>query len=243
MIKRAVSGIKDSGEKTAKKQKKEQTNYMNKAIATDIARDEGLDENQIKHYLSQVMKESKDLTKFNEGHYYSSLDRVQKTFSSTAKDMTQKEYDDLYTGKTLKDRREKFFNAVYDDRADLGNTEEGDGYKYMGRGPIQLTGKYNYEKYAEGMNPEDVASLGQGSRMSARYFKDKAKNLPEDATVDDHTDFVNKYTGKKSRKERRDIYNKMEVPKKINKETLYEDDKPSDNEILNKIRKRLKNEG
>jgi len=44
---------------------------------------------------------------------------------------------------------EKIANKVYADRLGNGNEASGDGFKYRGRGAIQLTGKTNYEVFAE----------------------------------------------------------------------------------------------
>lgn len=43
---------------------------------------------------------------------------------------------------SLKQNNEKFLNYAYGGK--IGNTDTGDGYKYRGRGPIQITGKSNY---------------------------------------------------------------------------------------------------
>lgn len=57
-----------------------------------------------------------------------------------------------------------YFSRMYDNRADLGNGI-GDGYKYRGCGVIQLTGKYNFGRFARwmeqnGKRDDSIMSLG-----------------------------------------------------------------------------------
>ena len=53
----------------------------------------------------------------------------------------------------LKADPEKFFNYVYDDVA--GNSADGDGYKYRGRGLVQITGKDNYRRVSQAVYGDD----------------------------------------------------------------------------------------
>jgi len=46
--------------------------------------------------------------------------------------------------------------AAYNGRTDLGNTSPGDGEKYKGAGVLQLTGKFNYSRLADGINDPKV---------------------------------------------------------------------------------------
>ena len=73
---------------------------------------------------------------------------------------------------------EKLANKVYGGRADLGNTEDGDGFKFHGRGIFQLTGRSNVttcgnalgQPFAE--HPELLLEP-QWACMSAGWFWNK----------------------------------------------------------------------
>jgi predicted chitinase len=72
--------------------------------------------------------------------------------------------------------------AAYEGRADLGNTHPGDGRRYKGRGPIQLTGRANYRwaGHLLGLpleqNPALAAQHDVGWRIAALYWKSHGLN-------------------------------------------------------------------
>lgn len=67
--------------------------------------------------------------------------------------------------------------AAYEGRKDLGNTQPGDGKRYKGRGPIQLTGRANYQKYGQLLgldlvnNPTIAATKEVGFRVAGQFWK------------------------------------------------------------------------
>ena len=72
-------------------------------------------------------------------------------------------------------QQEAIANRVYANRMGNGSEESGDGYRYCGRGLIQLTGKDNYQNFADSleMNVEELPDyLGtfEGAVQSACWF-------------------------------------------------------------------------
>jgi len=69
---------------------------------------------------------------------------------------------------------------------DLGNEHPGDGKRYMGRGVIQLTGRYNYKQFSDAMgmdfvsNPDLVASPQYAVLVGGWYWDTRKINSAAD---------------------------------------------------------------
>lgn len=81
----------------------------------------------------------------------------------------------------------------------LGNTQTGDGKRYRGRGPIQITGRANYKKYGgllnmdlEG-NPDLAATPQVGLQVAGLYWK--TNGLNELADVSDFVTITRRING------------------------------------------------
>ncbi|MBN1209209.1 MAG: peptidoglycan-binding protein [Myxococcaceae bacterium] len=76
---------------------------------------------------------------------------------------------------------------AYEGRRDLGNTQPGDGPRYKGRGPIQLTGRANYRAAGQALgidlekSPERARDPDVGFRVAAWYWQSRGLNALADA--------------------------------------------------------------
>ena len=65
--------------------------------------------------------------------------------------------------------------SAYEGRADLGNTRPGDGRRFKGRGPIQVTGRHNYTEcskwaHARGLVPSPTFFVDQPQQLASDRY-------------------------------------------------------------------------
>ena len=122
------------------------------------------------HFFAQTSHETGGFKAFAENLNYSA-DGLKNTFGK----YFPGNLNELYTRNP-----EKIANRVYGSRMGNGDEKSGDGYKFRGRGALQLTGKDNYKAFSDYLkkpeimtNPDLVATTY--SFESAMFFFDKNK--------------------------------------------------------------------
>ena len=120
---------------------------------------------RLAHFLAQCAHESGNFTLVTENLNYSKERLVQ---------IFPKYFPNLAVATPYDRKPEKIANKVYASRMGNGDEASGEGYKFRGRGYIQLTGKDNYRKFGQFIgedlvsNPELVAT--KYPLMSAAFF-------------------------------------------------------------------------
>ena len=118
-------------------------------------------------FIGQIAHESAGLTRLEENLNYS----AERLVAVWPKRFTPE------TAQLCARNPQRIANAVYANRLGNGDELSGDGWRYRGRGPIQLTGKSNYEEYGIALvtdllgNPDSVARVPKvGCAVACRFF-------------------------------------------------------------------------
>lgn len=121
------------------------------------------------HFLAQCWHESGALRYVEENLNYST-DGLLKTFGS-------KYFPTRAIAEQYARQPQKIANRVYANRMGNGNEASGDGFRYKGRGLIQLTGKYMYQAYQSSgycngdlMNHTEWLLKAPGHTKSAMWY-------------------------------------------------------------------------
>ena len=118
-------------------------------------------------FLAQLGHESSGLKRWSEDLHYTP-ERLRAVFPRRFETL-QKAADVVAGGP------EVIAETLYGMRLDLGNVEPGDGFRYRGRGPHQLTGRANYTRHGEKLegplaeDPDLVATPSWGFRSAALF--------------------------------------------------------------------------
>lgn len=115
---------------------------------------------RLAHFLAQCAHESGNFTAVQENLNYSAK-RLQEVFGK---------YFTTHAKALLYERKpSKIASLVYANRMGNGNEDSTEGFKYRGRGYIQLTGKNNYLLFNKSLNEADIDIVGNPDLVATTY--------------------------------------------------------------------------
>ena len=218
------------------------------ALTATVAHETGgfkrVDENM--NYSAKRLKHMKNLYLKGQGGF------------SALKDYTDEEIDDLAS------KGEKAIaDVVYGNRKGMGN--RGEGYKFRGRGLLQVTGRKNYKDLSRSLFPDDSDRFVNNpellntdeetmKRAMEHFWKKNVRPKAGDfSDMDKVTKGINPYEGKKIRAKRTKLFDKYntqfgEEDQNIwNKDAMDQIKEQSEeqgkrDQIMNLFRKRNRNQ-
>lgn len=107
----------------------------------------GLSPERAAHFFGQTAHETGGFKAFSENLNYSAKGLL---------GIFKKYFADAAVAAKYERKPEQIANRVYASRMGNGDEASGDGWKYRGRGALQLTGKSNYEAFAKWLGKPEV---------------------------------------------------------------------------------------
>ena len=150
-----------------------------KAILASI-KGAGFDDRAASNMLAQIEGESGFKMIKEQSYKNTAAPDIRRAMGDRAKPYSDAQLNEL----KLDD--EKFFNAMYGN--DMGNSAD-EGYKYRGRGFIQLTGKNNYKKVGDMIgedlvgNPDLMLDPAIAAKATMGYYKSVGANNDNMSTM------------------------------------------------------------
>lgn len=122
------------------------------------------------HFFAQTAHETGEFKSFSENLNYSAQG-LQGTFGKYFPGNLEESYAR---------QPEKIANRVYADRMGNGNESSGEGWKFRGRGALQLTGKSNYKAFSDYLKKPEIMETpdlvaNDFAFESAMFFFDRNK--------------------------------------------------------------------
>jgi Predicted chitinase len=142
-----------------------------------VAMNSGIrDHQELGNFMGQMQVESGGFSSMNENLHYSG-ERLLAVFPGRNGMNDLKKANEIASGGP-----ETIANEIYGGRwgkMNLGNTEPGDGWKYHGRGFVQLTGRANYEQIGKEMgldlvnHPELAENREIAAKIAVHYWESR----------------------------------------------------------------------
>ncbi|HEV2764532.1 MAG TPA: glycoside hydrolase family 19 protein [Pyrinomonadaceae bacterium] len=128
-------------------------------------------------FIAQISHESAGLTRLVENLNYSAR-RLMQVFP--------RRFPTLASANAVANNPERIANSIYANRIGNGPPESGDGFRYRGRGFIQLTGRANYREFGRVLgidlegDPDQAATPAVAFRIAAAFWKSRGCNEAAD---------------------------------------------------------------
>lgn len=159
---------------------------------------------RLAHFLAQTCHESGNFKVLQENLMYSDANRITQIFKYDFDQNKNKVIDatELEKAKSLVKKPKELANFVYANQNGNGNEASGEGFKFRGRGYIQLTGKANYRAFSDFIGEDcvtnpDLVSTKYPLASAAWFFSKNNLNKIADkgSTKDVITEMTKKING------------------------------------------------